>query len=76
VLNIDGVVVQHLLATTWCGAIGSALLPVVTLPTGPTPEGLPVGIQVIGPYLSDLRLLRIAGLLDITSGPGFTPPTR
>jgi amidase len=75
-LDIDGVAVQHLLATAWCGAIGSVLLPVVTLPTGSTPVGLPVGIQVIGPFLSDLRLLRIAGLLDAAGGPGFTPPPR
>jgi amidase len=46
----------------------------VTLPTGPTPDGLPVGIQVIGPFLSDLRLLNIAELLDAGAGPGFTPP--
>jgi len=74
VLDIDGVVVQHLVASTWCGAIGSVLLPVVTLPTGSTQSGLPVGVQVIGPFLSDLRLLKIASLLDDAAGPGFTPP--
>jgi amidase len=36
--------------------------------------GLPVGVQVIGPFLSDLRLLRIAELFDAAAGPGFTPP--
>jgi amidase len=76
VLDVDGVTVPHLLAMTWCGAIGSVLLPVVTLPTGQTPQGLPVGIQVVGPFLSDLRLLRIAELLDAAAGPGFTPPPR
>ena len=60
-------------AAAWVGAIGAALLPVVTLPTGPSQAGLPVGVQVIGPFLSDLRLLRIAELLDAT-GPGFIPP--
>jgi amidase len=75
VLDVDGLAVPHLVAMAWCGAIGSMLLPVVTLPTGPTPSGLPVGVQVIGPFLSDLRLLRIAGLLDAV-GPGFTPPPR
>jgi amidase len=74
VLDIDGVAVPHLLAMAWCGAIGSVLLPVVTLPTGPTAAGLPVGVQVIGPFLSDLRLLRLADLLDAAGGPGFTPP--
>jgi amidase len=76
VLDVDGVGVPHLVAMAWCGAIGSVLLPVVTVPTGPTVSGLPVGIQIIGPFLSDLRLLRIADLLDVAGGPGFTPPMR
>jgi len=58
----------------WCGAIGSALLPVVTLPAGPTPGGLPVGVQVVGPYLGDLRLLRVAEMVDEAAGPGFMAP--
>jgi Asp-tRNA(Asn)/Glu-tRNA(Gln) amidotransferase A subunit family amidase len=33
-----------------------------------------VGIQVIGPYLSDLRLLQIAELLEAAAGTAFTPP--
>jgi amidase len=74
VIDVDGVAVPHLLAMAWCGAIGSVLLPVVTLPTGPTAAGLPVGVQLIGPFLSDRRLLRIAQLLDDAAGPGFTPP--
>jgi amidase len=74
VLDVDGAAVPHMIAMGWCGAIGSVLLPVVTLPTGPTPDGLPVGVQVIGPFLSDMRLLRIAELLDGAAGPGFTPP--
>jgi amidase len=74
VLDVDGTAVPHLIAMAWCGAIGSALLPVVTLPIGPTPAGLPVGIQVIGPFLSDLRLLQIAELLQAAAGTGFTPP--
>jgi amidase len=74
VLDVDGTPVAHLVAMAWCGAVGSVLLPVVTLPTGPTPDGLPVGIQVIGPFLFDRRLLRMARLVDEAAGPGFTPP--
>jgi amidase len=55
-------------------AIGVMLLPVVTLPVGLTESGLPVGVQVVGPFLSDLRLLRIAELLDAAAGPGFLAP--
>jgi Asp-tRNA(Asn)/Glu-tRNA(Gln) amidotransferase A subunit family amidase len=39
-----------------------------------TPRGLPVGVQVIGPYLSDLRLLGVAELIDAAAGPGFAAP--
>lgn len=74
VLDVDGVAVPHLVAMAWCGAVGSVLLPVVTLPVDPTPTGLPVGVQVIGPFLSDLRLLRVAAQLDAAAGPGFIPP--
>ena len=74
VLDIDGVPVPHLVTMAWCGAIGAVLLPVVTVPTGLTPSGLPVGVQVIGPYLSDLRLLSIANLLTTATNHPFTPP--
>jgi amidase len=74
VLDVDGTAVPHLIAMAWCGAVGSVLLPVVTLPIGLTEARLPVGIQVIGPFLSDLRLLRIAGLLQAAAGTAFTPP--
>ncbi len=73
-LDIDGAPVPYLATLAWCCAIGSALLPVVTLPTGLNRAGLPVGVQVIGPFLADLRLLRIAELLDAAVGPGFIPP--
>jgi hypothetical protein len=29
---------------------------------------------VVGPFLSDLRLLRIAELMDAAAGPGFSAP--
>ena len=73
-IDVDGTAVSHLVAMAWCGAVGSVLLPVVTLPTGPTPDGLPVGVQVVGPFLGDRRLLRIADLLETAAGPGFIPP--
>ncbi|HXW88312.1 MAG TPA: amidase family protein [Streptosporangiaceae bacterium] len=74
VIDVDGVAVPHFAAAAWCCAIGVMLLPVVTLPTGLSQDGLPVGVQVIGPFLSDLRLLRIAELLDAAAGGGFRPP--
>jgi amidase len=74
VIDVDGVGLPHFAAAAWVGAIGAVLLPVVTLPAGPGASGLPVGVQVVGPFLSDLRLLRIAELMAAAAGAGFVPP--
>ncbi len=73
-IDVDGRLVPHLDAAAWLCAIGAMLLPVVVLPTGPGGSGLPVGVQLIGPFLSDVRLLRVAELLDAAAGTRFTPP--
>ena len=73
-IDVDGVAISHQTAAAWLCAIGVMLLPVVTLPAGLTNRGLPVGIQVVGPFLTDLRLLRIAELLDAAGGAGYKPP--
>jgi amidase len=48
-------------------------LPATAIPIGQTPEGLPVGIQVIGPKGSDSRILAIAEAIELALG-GFRPP--
>ncbi|KAB1073748.1 amidase [Methylobacterium planeticum] len=35
-------------------------VPAITLPASETPDGLPLGIQLVAPYRADLRLLRTA----------------
>jgi amidase len=57
----------------WAGAFGAMLLPAAVIPAGRTPSGLPVGVQVVGPYLRDRRLLQIAERIDEV-GPGFRRP--
>jgi aspartyl-tRNA(Asn)/glutamyl-tRNA(Gln) amidotransferase subunit A len=39
--------------------------PAVTLPCGWASDGLPVGLQLVGPHLSDARLLRAAALFEM-----------
>jgi amidase len=76
-IDIGGVAVPHYLAAAWFCALGAMLMPIVAMPVGLSQAGLPVGVQVLGPFLSDLRLLRIAELLDAAAGPGFiAPPLR
>ena len=47
--------------------------PATVAPAGKTEEGLPVGIQILGPYLEDATPIRLARLLAKENG-GFTPP--
>lgn len=45
---------------TICCAITVTGLPAISVPGGFTPEGLPVGVQIVGKPRGDLQLLRIA----------------
>jgi mandelamide amidase len=51
-----------------------AALPGISLPVGLTATGLPVGIEIDGPEQSDLRLLRIAAVLERIFGFSARPP--
>lgn len=57
----------------WNSLIGSAYLPVTVPPIGQTTGGLPVGIQVVAPYLSDRTALAFARCMAEVLG-GYVPP--
>ncbi|MGB0554269.1 MAG: amidase [Alphaproteobacteria bacterium] len=48
----------------WAGMATLPYLPSTVFPAGPSDNGLPVGVQAIGPYLQDLRTIRFAELLE------------
>ena len=48
-------------------------LPATTIPVGRSPDGLPIGIQIIGPWLEDRTTLKLAELIEREFG-GFVPP--
>jgi amidase len=63
-------------AMAWMAPAGACYLPATVVPVGLTAAGLPVGIQVVGPYLHDRTTLDLARrLADLTGGcprpPGF-----
>jgi Asp-tRNA(Asn)/Glu-tRNA(Gln) amidotransferase A subunit family amidase len=43
-------------------------VPAVTLPAGFGKNGLPLGLQIVGPYLNDHRMLRVAKWIEATLG--------
>jgi amidase len=57
----------------WISFASLAGLPATTAPVGLTRGGLPVGIQIMGPYLEDATPIDVAGRLTEVIG-GFRPP--
>ncbi|MFC2164195.1 amidase [Acidobacteriota bacterium] len=57
----------------WISFAALAGLPATTAPVGLTKEGLPVGIQIVGPYLEDATPIDFAEKLADVVG-GFQPP--
>lgn len=61
--TIDGQAVGprgHAIFTAWVNATG---LPGLALPAGVDSQGLPIGLQLVGPHRSDARLLAVASAL-------------
>jgi amidase len=57
----------------WAGVASLPNLPGTAAPAGRTPGGLPVGVQIVGPYLEDHTTIEFARLLaQVTEG--FVPP--
>ncbi|MEU8639449.1 amidase family protein [Amycolatopsis sp. NPDC048633] len=73
VLEIDGVVRPHMTTIGWCGLFSVLGLPTVTMPIGRTPEGLPVGMQVVAAHGADTTATAFARHASSVVG-GYVPP--
>jgi amidase len=71
---INGQPRAHMDCTPWTGLVGVAYLPSTVIPVGRTGSGLPVGMQVVGPYLEDRTSLQAAKLLAAVMGEWQAPP--
>jgi amidase len=58
----------------WTILTGMAYLPSSVPPIGLSPSGLPIGIQVVGPYGADRRTIALAGHLSELCGGYQAPP--
>ena len=73
-IDIDGVGYPYFDQLVWAGVATMPGLPATATPTGMSPGGLPVGVQLIGPMYEDRTPLRLAELLEPKLG-GFQAPT-
>jgi amidase len=72
-IDIDGVEYPYFDQLVWAGLATMPGLPATAVPAGRSPEGLPVGVQLIGPMFEDRTPLRLAELLEQRIG-GFQAP--
>jgi amidase len=70
---VDGEPVPYMNGLQWPGLITVANLPATAIPTGRRVDGMPVGVQAVGPYLEDRTPLRFAQLAERELG-GYVPP--
>jgi amidase len=74
-LIIDGRETPYFNQLGWPGVALLANLPATAVPIGFTRGGLPIGAQVVGPYLEDRTTIAFAGLLEREFGGFKAPPS-
>lgn len=72
-LLVDGHERPYLEQVFWAGLVTVAYLPSTVFPTGPSREGLPIGLQAVGPEFHDHTCIDFARLVTEEFG-GFGPP--
>jgi amidase len=72
-INIDGKDYPYMDQLAWPGIATLPGLPSTAIPLGFNAQGLPLGVQVVGPWLEDRTPLKIAELIEREFG-GFAPP--
>ena len=72
-IDIDGKDYVYADQLAWPGIATLPGLPATAIPIGLSPQGLPVGVQIVGPWLEDRTPLKLAELIEREFG-GFVPP--
>jgi amidase len=73
-IDIDGALYPYLDQVVWPGVATVVGLPATAVPINKSETGLPIGVQIIGPYLEDRTTLRFAELVEHEFGGFVAPP--
>ncbi len=63
-LNVNGKPQPATTQMWWAGIAGMCYLPGTIAPIAASPEGLPIGAQIVGPQYGDLATIRFAQLIE------------
>lgn len=72
-ISVNGQKRHYSELTVWSGLATISHLPATVIPIGKNPAGLPIGLQVIGPYLEDYTTIAFAKAAEGVCS-GFTAP--
>ena len=72
-LAVDGDLQPYFQQLFWAGLITVAYMPSTVFPTGPSAEGLPIGLQAVSAEYEDRTCIEFARLVAEEMG-GFVPP--
>ncbi|MEI9885392.1 MAG: amidase family protein [Rhizomicrobium sp.] len=73
VLDVDGVAVPYPQILNWISPATALHAPALAVQAGQTAAGLPVGVQIVGPWHGEDRLFDFAAAVEEGCG-GFKPP--
>ncbi|MEH2482255.1 amidase [Nitrobacteraceae bacterium AZCC 2146] len=72
-IDIDGINYPYVDQLIWPGVATLPGLPATAIPVAMSKEGLPIGLQILGPWLEDRTPLKLAELIEREFG-GFVAP--
>ncbi len=72
-LEVDGRTIPYSSMLDWIAPATALHAPSLAVPAGQTASGLPVGVQIVGPWQGEDRLFDLGAVVEDALG-GFTPP--
>jgi amidase len=72
-IQVDDTTIPYFSSIRWMGLTGVSYLPATVVRVGTSSDGLPIGVQIAGPFLEDRTTLQLARHVESLMG-GFQRP--